>query len=289
MQNFLINQRIKNYVLIYLIILISACGSKIKETNDSIYSRHLQKHIDLTVISTPVPKEKSSFNLLLLNDGQDIGKLRVKNIVDSLYKKKMIQPLVVVAINAFEREKEYGVAGYPDYMNNGASADKYALFIENELLPFIKKMTGVRKFNSISIAGCSLGGISALDFAWDHADKIDKVGVFSGSFWLRDKDATDPTYSDDKDRVIINKIRSSRKRPHLKYWFYAGGNEESADRDKDGITDVIDDSKDLIDLIKKKNVSPSRDIFYTEVKEGKHDYNSWSAVFPQFLIWADGK
>ena len=289
MQNFLINQRIKNYMLIYLIILISACGSKIKETNDSIYSRHLQKHIDLTVISTPVPKEKSSFNLLLLNDGQDIGKLRVKNIVDSLYKKKIIQPIVIVAINAFEREKEYGVAGYPDYMNNGASADKYALFIENELLPFIKKMTGVRKFNSISIAGCSLGGISALDFAWDHADKIDKVGVFSGSFWLRDKDATDPTYSDDKDRVIINKIRSSRKRPHLKYWFYAGGNEESADRDKDGIIDVIDDSKDLIDLIKKKNVSPPQDIIYTEVKEGKHDYNSWSAVFPQFLIWADGK
>ena len=289
MQNILINQRIKNYLLIYLIILISACGSKIKETNDSIYSRHLQKHIDLTVISTPVPKEKSSFNLLLLNDGQDIGKLRVKNIVDSLYKKKIIQPIVIVAINAFEREKEYGVAGYPDYMNNGASADKYAAFIENELLPFIKKMTGVRKFNSISIAGCSLGGISALDFAWDHADKIDKVGVFSGSFWLRDKDATDSTYSDDKDRVIINKIRSSRKRPHLKYWFYAGGNEETADRDKDGIIDVIDDSKDVIDLIKKKNVSLPQDIIYTQVNEGKHDYNSWSSVFPQFLIWADGK
>ncbi len=289
MQNILIIQRTKNYLLISCIILISACGPKIKETTDSIYSRHLQKHIDLTVISTPVPEDKKSFNLLLLNDGQDISKLRVKNVVDSLYRKKIIQPLVVVAINAFDREKEYGVTGYPDYMNNGASPEKYASFIENELLPFIKKMTGVRKFNSITIAGCSLGGISAFDFAWDHADKIDKVGVFSGSFWLRDKDAADPTYSDDKDRVILNKIRSSRKKPHLKYWFYAGGNEETADRDKDGIIDVIDDTKDLVDLIKKKNVSPSQDIFYTEVKEGKHDYDSWSNVFPQFLIWADGK
>ena len=289
MQKFSINQRTQNYLLISCIILISACGPKIRETTDSIYSRHLQKHIDLTVISTPVPKDKKSFNLLLLNDGQDIGKLRVKNVVDSLYKKKMIQPIVIVAINAFDREKEYGVAGYPDYMNNGASADKYGLFIENELLPFIKKMTGVRKFNSITIAGCSLGGISAFDFAWDHADKIDKVGVFSGSFWLRDKDAADPTYSDDKDRVIINKLRSSRKKPHLKIWFYAGGNEETADRDKDGIIDVIDDTKDLIELIKNKNVSPSNDIIYTEVKEGKHGYDSWSVIFPQFLIWADGK
>lgn len=289
MQNFILNQRIKNYLLISCTFLISACGPKIKETTDSVYSRHLQKHIDLNIISTPVPKDKKTFNLLLLNDGQDIEKLQLKNVVDSLYKKKMIQPLVIVAINAFDRGKEYGVAGYPDYMNNGASADKYTMFIENELLPFIKKMTGVRKFNSITIAGCSLGGISAFDFAWGHADKIDKVGVFSGSFWLRDKDAADPTYSDDNDRLIINKIRASHKRPHLQYWFYAGGNEETADRDNDGIIDVIDDTKDLIDLIKKKNVSPSQDIFYTEIKTGKHDYNSWSEVFPQFLIWAEGK
>ncbi|MDQ6888716.1 MAG: alpha/beta hydrolase-fold protein [Bacteroidota bacterium] len=289
MQNFFTNQGFNNCMLVSGIVLLSACGSKIKENNDSVYSRHLQKHIDLYIISTPVPNNKSTFNLLLLNDGQDAGKLRIKNIVDSLYKKKLIQPLVVVAINAFDREKEYGVAGYADYNNNGTSADKYGLFIENELLPFVKKMTGVRKFNSITIAGCSLGGLSAFDVAWDHADKIDKVGVFSGSFWLRDKDQTDPAYSDDKDRIMINKIRSSRKRPHLKYWFYAGGNEETADRDKDGIIDVIDDTKDVIETIKKKNVSPGQDINYTEVKDGTHDYNSWSAVFPQFLIWAEGK
>ena len=289
MQNILLIPNSKHFLLASGIFLLSACSAKIKETKDSIYSRHLQKHIDLTIISTPVPKEKNSFNLLLLNDGQDIEKLRVKKIIDSLYKKKLLQPLLVVAINAFDRMQEYGVAGYTDYKNNGTSAEKYAAFIDDELYPFIKKRTGVRKFNSITIAGCSLGGLSAFDIAWDHADKIDKVGVFSGSFWYRDKDAADSTYSDDKNRIIINKIRSSRKKPHLKYWFYAGGNEETADRDKDGIIDVVDDTRDLIELIKKKNVSPPQDIIYTEVKEGKHDYDSWSSVFPGFLIWADGK
>ncbi len=288
MQKFLLENKVKNYSFI-IFIFLAACGHKIKETKDSVYSRHRQKHIELTIISTPVPKEKNSFNLLLLNDGQDVEKLRVKEIVDSLYKKKLIQPLVVVAISAFDRMQEYGVSGYPDYQNNGASAEKYSAFIYDELYPFIKKMTGIRKFNSITLAGCSLGGISAFDVAWDHADKIDKIGAFSGSFWLRVKDASDASYSDDKDRIIINKIRSSRKRPHLKYWFYAGGDEETADRDKDGIIDVIDDTKDLIELIKTKNVCPPEDINYTEVKEGKHDYESWSNVFPQFLIWADGK
>ena len=278
-----------NTLLLFYVILLAACSSKIKENKDEVYSRHLQKHISLTIISTPVPKDKGDFNLLLLNDGQDMGQLRVKNIVDSLYNKKLILPLVVVGINAFDRMQEYGVAGYPDYQNNGASAEKYSNFIINELLPFIKKKSAVRKFNSITIAGTSLGGLSAFDIAWDNADKIDKVGVLSGSFWFRDKDAADSNYSNDKNRIIINKIRSSRKRPHLKYWFYAGANEETADRDKDGIIDVIDDTKDLIDLIKKKNVCPPQDIVYTEVKEGKHDYESWSKIFPQFLIWAVGK
>lgn len=289
MQKFLYNQNTSNWILILSLFAMVSCRSKIKEMHDDVYSRHLQKHVQLSIISTPPPDDKNSFNLLLLNDGQDMAKLRVKEIVDSLYKKKMIQPLIVVGINALNREEEYGVAGYPDFKKNGASAAKYADFIDNELYPFIKKMGGVRKFKSITIAGCSLGGISALDVAWDHADKIDKVGVFSGSFWLRDKDQTDPAYSDDKDRLIINKIRSSRKKPHLQYWFYAGDNEETADRDKDGIIDVVDDTKDVIDLIKKKNVSGSNDIIYREEKQGKHDYNSWSAAFPEFLIWADGE
>ncbi len=281
--------KIEHFLFLLCACLVAACGSKTKENKDEIYSRHLQKHIKLTIISTPVPNDKSDFNLLLLNDGQDVEQLRVKKLVDSLYKKKLIQPLVVVAIDAFDRMQEYGVAGFPDYQGNGASAEKYSNFIVNELLPFIKKQSGVRKFNSISFAGCSLGALSALDVSWDHADKIDKAGMLSGSFWFRDKDAADPDYSDDKNRIILNKIRSSRKRPHLKYWFYAGGKEETADRDKDGIIDVIDDTKDLVELIRKKNVCPPQDIVYTESKEGQHNYDSWSRVFPQFLIWAVGR
>ena len=282
-------ENVNMFVYIACLFLLSACGTKTKETKDSIYSRHLQKHIDLTIISTPLPKDKNSFNLLLLNDGQDIESFRVKTIIDSLYKKDRLQPLLVVAINYTDRSQEYGVAGFPDYKNNGSAAEKYGAFIDDELYPFIKKRAGVRKFNSITVAGCSLGGLSAFDIGWDHADRIDKVGIFSGSFWYRDKDPSDTSYSDYKDRILINKIRSSRKRPHLKYWFYAGGSEETSDRDKDGIIDVVDDTKDLIEVIKRKNVCPPGDISYTEVKGGTHDYNSWSGMLPQFLIWADGK
>lgn len=277
---------------LFVFVLLAAsigCKSKIKETDDSVYSRHLQRHVKLTIINTPVPDEKNDFNLLLLNDGQDIEKLRVKEIIDSLYKKKLIQPLVVVAIHTNDRMKELGIADYPDYKNNGADAAKYSAFVDDELYPFIKKKTGVRKFNSITIAGCSLGALSAFDIAWDHADRIDKVGVFSGSFWYRDKDAAAADYSDDKDRMMMNKLRASRRQPHLRYWIYAGDDEEKGDRDNDGIIDVVDDTKDLITVLNsKKTISPD-DITFTQIKEGKHDYASWSHVFPDFLIWAVGR
>ncbi len=276
------------YIWLSFLIIVS-CKDKIKEQEDSVYSRHLQRHVKLSILNTPVPNDKNTFNLLILNDGQDIEQLHVKEVVDSLYNKKLINPLVVVAIHTGNRMKELGIADYPDYKNNGADAAKYSAFVNNELYFFIKKKTGVRKFNSISIAGCSLGGLSAFDIAWEHADRIDKVGIFSGSFWYRNKDIADGDYDEDKNRIMLNKIRSSKKRPHLKFWFYAGGEEETSDRDKDGIIDVVDDTKDIVALIKLKNVAPDNDIVYTEFKQGKHNYSSWSQVFPAFLIWAVGK
>lgn len=283
----------RKYYIPFLAVIsfffISGCKSSVKTKTDKVYSRYLQKHVNLTIVSTPMPKDKSEMNLLLLNDGQDIEKMRVKEIVDSLYSKNLIRPLIVVAIHPGERLQEYGVSGLPDYKNQGSKAEKYSMFIDNELYAFIKKKVVIRKFNSVVIAGCSQGGLSAFDIAWDHADKIDKVGVFSGSFWWRDKNVSDTGYSDEKNRIMISKIRSSRKKPALQYWFYAGNKEETGDRDKDGIIDVIDDSKDLIELIKKKQVCNPDDIIYTEDPNGKHDHTYWSHYFASFLTWAFGE
>jgi enterochelin esterase-like enzyme len=283
----------KKYVLplTMLLLLITAisCKSKIKQQDDELYSRHLQRQVKLTIISTPMPDDKSKMNLLLLNDGQELGQFRVKEIVDSLYSKKLIKPLLVVGIHAGDRMKEYGVADYPDFLKRGDKADSYDAFINNELYFFAKKNASVRKFKTVAIAGCSQGGLSALDIAWNHAEKIDKVGVFSGAFWWRDKDDKAADYSDAKNRIILNKIRSSKKKPGLKYWFYAGGKEEEGDRDKDGVIDVVDDTKDLIEMIKSKNVCLPDNIKFTEDANGKHDYDAWSKQLPAFLIWAFGK
>ena len=285
----MIKKNILPLALVLWLISSIGCKSKIKQQDDELYSRHLQRQVKLTIISTPMPKDKTTLNLLILNDGQEIGQFRIKEIVDSLYKKDLIKPLLIVAVHAGDRMKEYGVAEYPDYLKRGDKADSYDAFINNELYPFAKKNASVRKFNSVAIAGCSQGGLSAFDIAWNRADKIDKVGVFSGSFWWRDKDDKAADYSDDKNRIVLTKLKASRKKPALKYWFYAGSKEEEADRDKDGIIDVVDDTRDLVELIKNKNVCLPDEIRFTEDVNGKHDYNTWSKQLPAFLIWAFGK
>ncbi len=274
-----------------LLLLVSsiACKSKIKQQDDELYSRHLQRQVKLTIISTPMPGDKNDLNLLILNDGQDMGQLKVKEIIDSLYKKNLIKPLLIVGVHAGDRMKEYGVSDNPDFLKRGDKAGFYDAFINDELYPYAKKNATVRKFKSVAIAGCSQGGLAAFDIAWNHDSKIDKVGVFSGSFWWRDKDDKAADYTDDKDRIMLNKIRSSRKKPALKYWFYTGGKEETGDRDKDGIIDVVDDTKDLIAIIKGKNICLPEDIRLLEDANGKHDYESWSRQLPAFLIWAFGK
>lgn len=269
--------------------ILLSCGKKIKQQTDEVYSRHLQHKVKLTVINTPVPDNKEDLNLLIMNDGQDFEQLRVKEIVDSLWKEKAIQPLLIVGVHAGERNREYGVADKPDFEKKGDRAGYYDAFVDDELYFFIKKKVSIRKFNSVAIAGTSLGGLSAFDIAWNHPNKIDKVGVFSGSFWWRDKDVTDSTYNDAENRIMYAKIKSSRKKPKLQYWFYAGNKEENSDRDKDGIIDVVDDTKDLIELLQEKKIANTTDINFIENPNGLHNQQSWSNALPSFLTWAFGK
>jgi predicted alpha/beta superfamily hydrolase len=136
----------------------------------------------------------------------------------------------------------------------------------------------------VAIAGASLGALSAMDIAWQHNDKIDAVGCFSGSFWWRDVADTQPGYSDSLNRIMLRQIKQSRKKPNLQVWLYSGGKEEKADRDKDGITDVVDDTRDLQKILMAKNMGTLQ-VKLLENPNGAHHYPSWSSAMPDFLTW----
>jgi enterochelin esterase-like enzyme len=156
-----------------------------------------------------------------------------------------------------------------------------------ELIPYIHYRYPISKNPADNaIAGFSLGGLSATDIAWHHADYFGKVGAFSGSFWWRKRDAKSRLYSEHRDRIMHNVIRSGRYKKGLKFWFQTGQKDEQSDRNKNGVIDSIDDTLDLIVELTKKGYRPFHDIQYLELEDGQHNLETWGEALPHFLEWA---
>ena len=197
-------------ILFYIIasFCICSCKSNIKEQKDKLYSRHLQRQIDLTIITTKLPAKKEDMNLLLFNDSKYLDKTRAIKIIDSLYRNKQIEPLMLVGFSGFK--KEYGLEEIV-----GAEAKQYKKFNEfviKELFPFIKKKATIRKFKAVSICGFGTSALSAFNIAWNNDEKIETLGMFDTQFKLS------PVLN---DSLIMATIDKSRKRPNLRIWMSA--------------------------------------------------------------------
>ncbi|MBS1501766.1 MAG: esterase family protein [Bacteroidetes bacterium] len=265
----------------------NASEMTIAETEVSINSEYLKRSVTVTLL-TPGPEITEPVNLLLLNDGQEAENLKLHETLEVLYEAGLLKPVAIAAIHAgADRIQEYGVAGKPDYKLRGSKAGAYTKFIINELLPAIKKQTGIDEFDTKVFAGFSLGGLSAMDIAWNNTGLFDKTGVFSGSFWWRSKELG-KSYTD-ADRIMHSVIRETTGKPDLKFWLQTGTKDETADRNKNGIIDSIDDTVDIIKELEAKGYKRPADIQYLEIVGGTHSVATWAAAMPKFLIWAFGR
>jgi enterochelin esterase-like enzyme len=257
------------------------------ENNITISSGLLGRDVTCTLLMPRENDANQPLNLLLLNDGQEIESLRLKDTLEELINNGRIKPVLVAGIHAGdERLQEYGTAGIPDFKGRGSKAALYTEFVITELLPFIKKETGTEKFKTAAFAGFSLGGLSAFDIAWNNSQLFDKTGVFSGSFWWRSKDLA-KGYTD-ADRIMHNIVRYTKTKPELKVWLQTGTKDETADRNKNGIIDAIDDAIDLIKELEVKGFKRPEDVQYLEMVGGSHDTATWAKAMPKFLNWAFG-
>lgn len=262
--------------------------SMISEESIQIRSELLGRKVTLTLLLPLNWQHAGPLHLLLLNDGQDIPALKMKETLAHLYERDRLLPLMVAGIHAGERLQEYGTARMPDIRRRGRKATDYTRFVLLELMPFIRHLMRTEQFASVAFAGCSLGGLSALDIAWHHPEVFHKVGAFSGSFWWRNAHLG-PHYNDDKHRIMHQIIRQSAERPDLRFWFQAGTLDEAADRNNNGIIDAIDDTVDLIRELEEKGYRRPDDIRYVEMVGGRHDTATWAKAMPGFLTWAFGK
>lgn len=256
------------------------------QIEEKITSKYLHRDVEITLI---YPKNKNiKMPILFFNDGQDFADLNMNLQIRALLDANKISPFICVGIHANEaRIQEYGTASRADYKHRGGNAKQHNDFVLEELLPFIHKKYLSRRKGHV-IAGLSLGGLSAMDIGWSNPDVFSKIGVFSGSFWWRQK-SEEEGYTDENDRIMHNIIREGTHKKGLTFWFEAGTNDETSDRNNNGIIDAIDDTLDLIKALEKKGYKQPQDIVYEEVKGGEHNQKTWSKVLPDFLMWAFGK
>lgn len=232
--------------------------------------------------------EPSEMSLLLVNDGQDLVTMHFEKILDELYGNKEISPLLCVGIHcSVDRKNEYGTARILDYKGRGAKAALYNQFVFEELMPFIRTTYKVPSFREKSFAGFSLGGLSAMDIVWNNPSEFVRAGVFSGSFWWRDRAQEDPEFNEETDRIMHRQVREGDYYPWLNFFFEVGTQDETADRNNNGIIDAIDDTISLIDELKSKGYS-AESIRYLELQDGRHDVPTWARSFPDFLKWGWG-
>ncbi len=251
-----------------------------------VESSYLERKV-LVDVYMPGQFDKEQVSLLLLNDGQDLVKMHFDSILDELLESKEVTNLCCVAIHCgAERKLEYGTAFCADYVNRGNKAGLYTKFIFDELLPNIRKFTGITSFLDKSFAGFSLGGLSALDIVWNHPSHFKQVGIFSASLWWRRK-AYEDGYKDENDRLMHLQVEKGAFAPWLKFYIQCGTLDETSDRNNNGIIDSIDDALDLIRLLKAKGYDPGA-IEYIEMADGRHDVPTWAKALPGFLKWGWG-
>jgi len=261
------------------------------EDKISAYSKLLGRDVDVNIL-LPLNFESSQtkFPLLLLNDGQDMEKLQVKTTIERLAEKGEIENLIVAGVVAGDRMQEYGVTTQHDYLKRGKQTKAYAKYITTELIPYLLYKYPIDlSAKKHTIAGCSMGGLSAIDLAWNYPDIFQRVGVFSGSFWWRKRDSSSRFYSDHRDRLMHRQIKNGKLKPGMKFWFQTGKLDEQNDRNKNGVIDSIDDTLDLIADLTRKGYRPFHDIQYFEMENGRHDLETWAEAMPEFLKWAFGK
>ncbi len=254
----------------------------------AIPSKFLKRYVIVDLYLPRNIADPSELSLLLINDGQNLEEFNFAGLLDKLVTSGQILPIFCAGIHAGkDRKNEYGTATVIDYEGRGKKSAAYQQFIIEELIPYIHLRYRIDSFRQKAIAGFSLGGLSALDLAWNHPEIFSTVGVFSGSLWWRTK-SLEKDYNDATDRIMHALVRSGTYHPGLRFYFMTGSMDETADRNGNGIIDSIDDTLDLIRELEQHGYVSPDDITYVNYKDGRHDVETWGRSLPPFLLWGWG-
>lgn len=255
------------------------------------------------------------YPVLYVNDGQDREAVGLDDTLQRLYREGRIVPVIVVSIDMPpDRMAGYGLSdraggrslpGQSRHGAIGANAHVYAEWLARRLVPHIDRHYRTQaEPQGRAILGWSLGALQAFDMGWQYPDVFGTVGAFSPSFWLpADAGAAQSS------RLAQQRVASTTAPVGTRWWFSVGTQEETDDRDADGVNDAMDDVRDLVlgyrdgdrvlqpglaqrgyavDVDPVDTSRATADVVLWHLDGGRHEQAAWRRMFPLFLEWADG-
>lgn len=240
---------------------------------------------------------QARYEVLYVNDGQDMEAVGMAATLERLYARHAISRIIVVAIDMppdrmagyglFDRAKGEAIVAPTRYGDVGANAHEYAAWLTQVLVPAIDGRYRTRAdADGRAILGWSLGALSAFGIGWQYPELFARVGAFSPSFWVA-ADRSDAA-SVQATRIVHRLVQVSAPRPRPDMFFAVGTEEERDDRDGDGVVDVLDDTRDLVERLGARGMAAEGSVLFL-LPGGRHEPSAWARMLPAFLLWAHGR
>ena len=227
--------------------------------------------------------KKQKYPVVYMNDGQTsffpgLDRLRswdADKVIDCLYKNKLIEPVIIVAIFPTNRNYEYlSVNNFKDEDNNiviSGGLDDYSDFIALKLKPFIdKNYNTIPDKSKTMIIGSSFGGVAALYIGCKHSDKFGMISALSPSFYFEfgGKVFFDSIESESFIVNIKKHLSLAEELPRI--WLDWGMLENY---EYNYCPDI------MLYLTRNFNYRLNKNLFYFEDPYGDHDEAAWSYRF----------
>lgn len=153
----------------------------------------------------------------------------------------------------------------------GGKADAYASFLIEEVKAFVDATYRTRPdAGHTAVMGSSLGGLVSFYLGIRHPRVFGTVGAVSPCFWWG-------------RHWMTNFVRHhAGLAKHLRIWIDMGTAEDPEDRDKNGVSDLVDDVHDMAGLLLQKGFDRER--IGTMIDDGAvHNEKAWAKRLPQIL------
>ena len=249
--------------------------------------------------------------VLYANDGQDMEAVGLEASLRALQAEGVELPIVVAIDMPRDRMGAYGlsdrararsVVADTKYGPVGTRAQAYSEWLAHTLVPFVDAHYRTRHSRrGRAVVGWSLGALNAFNLGWNYPELFATVGAFSPSFWLSSErgDAVAAQRTRLAQGMVEAGHADPRRRQRTRWWIAVGDQEETDDRDSDGVNDAVDDARDLALALQHSgddadldwSLHPERrePVAFATVAGGEHNQATWKRMLPEFLRWAYGR